>query len=49
MVASEDEIRDVRMARAGHLDFKATQSHIDLAGETFRKEARRHLSVPPFR
>ena len=29
------------MARAGHSDFKTTQSYIDLAGEQFRDEARR--------
>ncbi len=29
------------MARAGHSDFKTTQGYIDLAGETFRKEADR--------
>jgi integrase len=28
------------MARAGHSDFKTTQGYIDLAGETFREEAR---------
>ena len=27
------------MARAGHSDFKTTQGYIDLAGETFRKDA----------
>ena len=27
------------MARAGHSDFKTTQGHIDLVGETFREEA----------
>jgi integrase len=27
------------MTRAGHSDFKTTQGYIDLAGETFRKEA----------
>jgi integrase len=29
------------MARAGHSDFKTTQLYIDLAGETFRDEAKR--------
>jgi integrase len=29
------------MARAGHSDFKTTQTYIDLAGETFREEAER--------
>jgi hypothetical protein len=28
------------MARAGHSDFKTTQGYIDLAGETFRDEAK---------
>jgi integrase len=28
------------MARAGHSDFKTTQGYIDLAGETFREEAK---------